>query len=31
MPGIGWPQHLAPFGEDKRLDEVFSATAAYTV
>jgi hypothetical protein len=29
-PGIGWPQHLAPFGEDKRLDEVFSATAAYT-
>ena len=29
-PGIAWPQHLAPFGEDKRLDEVFSATAAYT-
>lgn len=29
-PGIGWPQHLAPFGVDKRLDEVFSATAAYT-
>jgi len=29
-PGIAWPQHLTPFGKDKRIDEVFSATAAYT-
>jgi len=27
--GIGWPQHLARFAENSRLDEVLSATAAY--
>lgn len=29
-PGTSWPKHLQPFAEDNRLDEVFSASAAYT-
>ena len=29
-PGTPWPKHLRLFAEDNRLDEVFSATAAYT-
>jgi nitroimidazol reductase NimA-like FMN-containing flavoprotein (pyridoxamine 5'-phosphate oxidase superfamily) len=28
--GTPWPKHLQPFAKDSRLDEVFSATAAYT-
>jgi nitroimidazol reductase NimA-like FMN-containing flavoprotein (pyridoxamine 5'-phosphate oxidase superfamily) len=28
--GTDWPQHLARFAENSRLDEVLSATAAYT-
>ncbi len=28
--GTPWPKHLQPFARDSRLDEVFSASAAYT-
>ena len=29
-PGTPWPKHLAPFGDNARLDDVLSATAAYS-